>query len=117
MGFSFRECLKSKDRVCWGAAGFMARREEGEYPLWVFAQRITPPENLCHLNPKGVVYFSRLRCWLSSQSPLWGFSCLAALDAAKITSRKPCPYFSNTLSAEPSRINALKPLCKIRKEM
>ncbi len=45
-------------------------------------------------NLLGDNYFSQLRCWLSSQSPLRGFSCLAALDLAKIVSRATHHSFS-----------------------
>ena len=38
-------------------------------------------------NPMGGGYFSRLRRWLGSQSPLWGFSCLTVLDSAEIALR------------------------------
>ena len=45
-------------------------------------------------NPLGDGYFVRLRCWLGSQSPLWGFSWLAALDSVKITLRATHHNFS-----------------------
>jgi hypothetical protein len=44
-------------------------------------------------NPLGVGCFDRLRRWLGSQSPLWGFSCLAVLDSAKTTPRTTHPIY------------------------
>ncbi len=65
-------CLESKNGVCWDAADPMTRREEGEYPSWVFDRRATRPEGLRRLNPKGAGFFGHLRRWFGSQSPLSG---------------------------------------------
>jgi len=50
-------------------------------------------------NPPGGSYFGRLQRWFDSQSPLWGFSCLTALDSAKIALRATHHNFETTSSS------------------
>lgn len=47
-------------------------------------------------NPVGDNDFDRLHCCLDSQSPLRGFSCLAALNSVKIIHRATHQSFSTT---------------------
>ena len=44
-------------------------------------------------NPRGDSYFGRFLRWFDSQSPFQGFSCLTALDSAKIASRATYPIY------------------------
>jgi hypothetical protein len=70
------------------AKGPLARRDEGEYPWWIFDRGATKPEGLWRENPSaftkvtadkpGGRFFAHIRRWLGTQSPQWGFSCLAA---------------------------------------
>ena len=55
-------------------------------------------------NPLGGSYFDQLQRWLDSQSPLRGFSCLAALDSAEITFRATHHSFETTSRAEKESI-------------
>jgi acetoin:2,6-dichlorophenolindophenol oxidoreductase subunit alpha len=76
----------------------MARRDEGEYPWWIFDRGATKQDGLWHENPStfaqklrwdrpgGGAFARRLR-WLVPYSPLRGCSELAALPAAKIPRR------------------------------
>src|SRR5437870_3495171 len=66
----------------------MARREEGEYPWWIFDRRTTKPGSLFRENPKGGESFARGLRWLGRHSPLRGCSGLAALAPAKILRRR-----------------------------
>src|SRR3989338_2755290 len=47
-------------------------------------------------NPLGGSYFDQLQRWLDSQSPLRGFSCLAALNLVKIALRSTYHSFETT---------------------
>jgi len=69
------------------AKGWMARRDEGEYPSWIFDRGATKPDGLWRKNPPGGGSFARGRCWLGHYSPLRGCAGLAALAAAKIPRR------------------------------
>jgi len=71
----------------------MARRDEGEYPLWIFDRGATKPDGLFHENPPGGGSFARGLRWLGRHSPLWGCSRLAALATVKIPRRSALQSF------------------------
>ena len=65
----------------------MARRDEEEYPSWIFDRGATKPDGLWRENPPGGGSFARRLRWFVPYSPLRGCSELAALPAAKIPRR------------------------------
>src|SRR6266852_3466164 len=65
----------------------MARRDEGEYPWWIFDSGATKPDGLFPENPPGGGSFVRGRRWLVPYSPLRGCAELAAWATAKIPRR------------------------------
>ena len=65
----------------------MARRDEGEYPSWVFDRGATKPDGFLLENPPGGRSFGCGRRWLGRHSPLRGCSALAALPTSKIPRR------------------------------
>jgi len=71
----------------------MARRDEGEYPWWIFDGVATKPEGLWRENPPGGRSFGRSRRWLGPPSPLRGLAGLAVSAAAKIPFRGTPPIF------------------------
>jgi hypothetical protein len=71
----------------------MARRDEGEYPWWVFDCGATKPAGFLRENPSGGGSFVFGRRWLGRYSPLRGCASLAALAKAKIPRRStPCNF-------------------------
>ena len=58
-------------------------------------------------NPLGVGYLGRLHRWLSSQSPLRGFSCIAALDSTQMTSRTTHPIYEIASRKKERKIPAI----------
>src|SRR5262245_17467875 len=71
----------------------MARRDEEEYPWWVFDGGATKPEGLCRENPQGGESFGfGLRC-RERHSPLRGCSARSASPNSKIPSRSASPNF------------------------
>ena len=80
--------FKNYEGCCFRAKGRMARRDEGEYPLWIFDRGATKPDGSLPENPPGGGSFARGLCCLGRHSPLWGCSGLAALATVKIPRRK-----------------------------
>src|SRR5260370_852267 len=72
---------------CFRGKGRMARRDEGEYPWWIFDLGATKPAGLFRENPPGGGSFVRGLRWLGRYSPLRGCSGLAALATVKIPRR------------------------------
>jgi len=66
----------------------VARRNEGASPKRGCDRGATKPEGLLRENPSGGGSFGRSLRWLGTQSPLRGFSRLAASPAAKIPRRR-----------------------------
>src|SRR5436190_12182178 len=93
----FLPCAKSlsenSEGCCFCGTGWMARRDEGEYPSWIFDRGATKPAGLFRENPPGGGSFVRGRRWLSPYSPLRGCADFAALATAKIPRRSTLPNF------------------------
>ena len=90
------ESMLENSEGCWfWGEGWMARRNEGEYPLWVFDRGATKPAGLIRENPPGGSSFVEGRCWLGHHPARAGRGCfdcqsgadLAALATAKIPRR------------------------------
>jgi hypothetical protein len=92
--WKFAESVFQKCKgFCFLAKGPMARHNEGASPKWGCDRGATMPEGVWRENPSGGSAFGRNRRWLVTQSPLRGFSCLAASAAAKIPRRRiPCIF-------------------------
>jgi hypothetical protein len=71
----------------------MARRDEGEYPSWIFDWGATKPAGPWRENPPGGGSFGCGLRWLAPYSPLRGCAGLAASPTAKIPRRSTLPNF------------------------
>ncbi len=81
------------ERCCFRGQGRMARRDEGEYPSWVFDRGATKPGGLGRENPPGGGAFGfGLRCH-GRHSPLRGCSARSASPKPKIPCRSTSPNF------------------------
>jgi len=78
---------KNSEGCCFRAKSWMARRDEGEYPSWVFDRGATKPAGCLLENPPGGRSFGCGPRWLGRYSPLWGCPSLAALPTSKIPRR------------------------------
>ncbi len=73
----------------------MARRDLGQYPLWVFYLGATKPGGFLVNNPSGGGSFGCERRWLSRHSPLWGCLSFADLPTPKIPRRSTARSFQS----------------------
>src|SRR3989449_9255396 len=90
------------ERRCFRGKGRMARRDEGEYPWWIFDRGATKPDGLFPENPPGGGTFVRGRRWLVPYSPLRGCSELAALATAKNPRRSAPRRFPTRSNPDPA---------------
>ena len=89
---------ENSEGCCFRAKSWMARRDEREYPPWVFDRGATKPGGFLLENPSAVACWAMAGksgrgsfvCgprWLGRHSPLRGYSSLAALPTPKIPRR------------------------------
>ncbi len=74
----------------------MARRDEREYPSWIFDRGATPPDGPWGLNPPGNRSFRRWRRCRGTPSPLRGLPFRSALPPPKIPGCSAPPNFKTT---------------------
>ena len=86
-------CLES----CFRGKGCRARRDEGEYPSWVFDRRSNKDRRHFARKPLAGGSFAAGRRWLGRYSPLRGCSSLAALSTVKIPRRRTPRNFADGL--------------------
>jgi hypothetical protein len=83
---------------CFHAKGWMARRDEGEYPLWIFDRGVTKPDGLWRENPPGGGVFASRPRWLVPYSPLAGMLGTRRLACRQNPTPQHLAEFSNRLS-------------------